>query len=57
MRYNMVRKYPIVEMKKNSKCNNQDSFIDMNVGTAAAVAGVLFVGGLMLGYIMRGYRR
>lgn len=57
MRYNMIRKYPITEMKKNKKCNNQESYIDMSIGTAAAVVGLVFTGGLMLGYVMRGCRR
>jgi hypothetical protein len=55
----MIRKYPITEMKKknNSKCNDQESYIDMSLGTAAAVTGLVFVSGLMLGYVMRGCRR
>lgn len=57
MRYNMIRKYPITAMKKNKKCNDQESYIDMSIGTAAAITGLIFVSGLMLGYVIKGCRR
>lgn len=56
MRYNMTRKYPITKNKKNTVCENPDRIVDLSLGAAAGLLGLVFLEGMFWGYMIRKWR-
>lgn len=57
MRYNMTRKYPIAQKKKEIACVHPDRIVDLSLGAAAGLLGLVFLEGVFWGYMMRKWRR
>ncbi len=53
MRYQNARKYPITQMKKNAPQKHPERVIDLSIGAAAGLLGIVFLEGLFLGYMIR----
>ncbi len=57
MRYSMTRKYPITQRKKENSCEQKDRIVDLSLGAAAGLLGLVFIEGLFCGYMIRKWRR
>jgi|LSQX01.2.fsa_nt_gb hypothetical protein len=53
MRYSNARKYPITQKKKNISQCQSERIIDLGLGTAAGLLGLVFLEGLILGLIIK----
>jgi hypothetical protein len=51
MRYSSARKYPITQMKKGGQANKQERVVDLSIGTAAGLLALVFIEGMVLGYM------
>ncbi len=56
MRYANTRKYPITQMKKNNPQNHGERVIDLSLGAAAGLLGLVFLEGLCCGYMIKKMR-
>lgn len=54
MRYTAARKYPITQKKKAIKPEAPNRIIDLSIGVAAGLLGIVFLGGVFGGYMIRG---
>ncbi len=56
MRYQNTRKYPITQMKKNTQQKHGERVIDLSIGAAAGLLGIVFLEGLFCGYMIKKWR-
>lgn len=56
MRYQNARKYPITQMKRNAPKRQSDNVIDLSIGAAVGLLGIVFLEGLFCGYMIRKWR-
>jgi hypothetical protein len=56
MRYSNVRKYPITQMKKGNPQNHSERVIDLSIGVAAGLLGLVFLEGLLCGFMVKKWR-
>lgn len=56
MRYTNARKYPIMQKKKTAipDANTANRIIDLSIGAAAGLLGIVFLEGIFCGYMIRG---
>lgn len=57
MRYTAARKYPITQRKKASRPEDSNRIIDVSIGVAAGLLGIVFLGGVFGGYMIRGMHK
>lgn len=57
MRYTTARKYPITKKKKAIKPEETNRIIDFSIGAAAGLLGIVFLGGVFGGYMIRGLHK
>lgn len=57
MRYTTARKYPITQKKKSVKPEEPNRIIDLSIGAAAGLLGIVFLGGIFGGYMIRGMHK
>ena len=57
MRYNMTRKYPITKRRKENSCEHPERIVDLSLGVAAGLLGLVFIEGVFWGYMIRKWRR
>jgi hypothetical protein len=53
MRYTSAREYPITKTKKCVRDKHTDVAIEISLGTAAGILGLVFLKGLLWGYCLR----
>ncbi|HEX2944601.1 MAG TPA: hypothetical protein VHT96_01445 [Clostridia bacterium] len=54
MRYTNARKYPITQKKKITESDGPNRIIDLSIGAAAGLLGIIFLEGIFCGYMIRG---
>ncbi len=56
MRYQNTRKFPITQMKKSTQQKHGERVIDLSIGAAAGLLGIVFLEGLFCGYMIKKWR-
>ncbi|MGI6669614.1 MAG: hypothetical protein ACOX4M_09685 [Acetivibrionales bacterium] len=52
MRYTSAREYPITKIKKCGKAGRTDFVLDISLGMAAGILGIVFLKGFFWGYCL-----